>query len=364
MVAGMTAALHTGSTMADGSPFAHSVAGSAAVPIAHAIDLAQLFPAEWRAHDASIVETRRHLGGCLTAVEAALRLAVAPGSPVAAALAHHPDAQCWPMVRAHPGLVGPGLLAHMRMRGGITVMLRQFGRPDGERPDAAEATELLPDGDQHLVEAMTKLTLAEARWAASGGDDEPLMPDLPVEYFTELLWTAVACLTTILVRSTLTSEDAAIAALDQAARTLLVRHDEASGPVAAADALILRLGAHAEDPALLGRALAQRRFILFAALAGRHARLATEQVIDILLSGSMEHVAALCRSLGGSGGDYRHLLLALRPVRPALTDGRVLAEADRYESLTEAQAQRLLGIMRAPAALRMQLDHLRRASAP
>ncbi|MEJ7934848.1 DUF2336 domain-containing protein [Sphingobium sp. AN558] len=350
--------------MADGSPFAHSMAGSAAVPIGHAIALAQLFPGEGRAHDALVVETRRHLGGCITAVETALRLAVASDSPTGAGLAHHPGAQCWPMVRAHPGLIGPALLAHMQMRGGVSLMLRQFGRPDGERPDAAEAAELLPEGDPGLADAMTKLTLAEARWSANGADDEPLILDLPAEYFTELLWTAVACLTTVLVRSTLTSEHAAIMSLDQAAQSLLVRHDEASSPVAAADALMLRLGAQAEEPTLLGRALAQRRFILFAALAGRHARLATERVIDILLSGAMEHVAALCRSLGGSSGDYRHLLLALRPVRPALTDGRVLAEADCYDSLSEPQAEQVLGILRAPAALRAQLDHLRRASAP
>lgn len=362
MLAAMSVPPLTGSTMAGGWPSARGMAGLSAVSMSHAIDLARLFPGEMQAHEALIVEARRHLGGCLTAIEAALRLSVT--GDAASALDHHADPICWPMVRAHPELIGPDLLKHMRMRAGVSLMLRQLGRPDGERQDMAEATELLPAGDDDLAGIASQLALAEGRWSTGGGDDAPMQPDLPAEYFAELLWTAVACMATVLARSTLAGEEAVITAMDRAGQGLLARHDESAGPLAAADRLVLRLGARADEPEFLGRALAQRRFTLFAALAGRQARLPTELVIDILLTGTMEQVAALCRVLGGSGSDYRHLLLSLRPVRPALTDAAVVAGAEQYASLGAVQANRLLGILRAPLALRVRLDHLRGMATP
>lgn len=362
MFAAMSVSSPTGSVMADGWPSARGMAGLTAVPMSHAIDLAHLFPVEMQAHEALMAETRRHLGGCLTAIETALRLS-AEGD-LASALTHHPDPLCWPMVRAHPELIGPELLAHMQMRAGMSLMLRQFGRPDGERPDVTEAAALLPDDDAELAALASDLTLAEARWSAIGGDDAAMQPDLPAEYFAELLWTAVACLTTALARSTLVGEDVLIAALDRAGQRLLARYDESAGPLATADRLVLRLGARADEPELLGRALAQRRFPLFAALAARRVRLPTDLVTGLLLTGAMEQVAALCCSLGGAASDYRHLLLSLRSVRPALTDARIVAEADHYASLDEAEADRLIGLLRAPIALRVKLDHLRRVARP
>jgi hypothetical protein len=89
-------------------------------------------------------------------------------------------------------------------------------------------------------------------------------------------------------------------------------------------------------------------------------RIDTAQVTDILVMGPVGQVAALCRALGGSDGDYRHLLLALRPVRPSLSDANIVGEALRYRDLTESQADAAMGVLRAPIALRAKLDHLRR----
>src|SRR3546814_8258873 len=75
---------------------------------------------------------------------------------------------------------------------------------------------------------------------------------------------------------------------------------------------------------------------------------------------SSDLVAALCRALGGSDSDYRQLLLALRPVRPSLSDATIVGEAMRYQELSVAQADAAVGALRAPAALRAKLDHLRR----
>src|SRR3546814_16051284 len=78
MLAGMSAySSLIGPTRADCWPMAQVMAGMSAVPVGHAIDLAFFFPDDGRErHDALVAETRRHLGGCLTAMAIGLRLAL------------------------------------------------------------------------------------------------------------------------------------------------------------------------------------------------------------------------------------------------------------------------------------------------
>src|SRR5687768_15869942 len=125
MLPGMSAfSFPSGPMVTDIWPMARVMAGMSAVPVGHAIDLAFFFPdAERERHDALIAETRRHLGACLTGIEAALRIALSDRQEIAAVLAQHPDAICWPTVCAQPTLLGPALLAHMQMRAGVTLML-------------------------------------------------------------------------------------------------------------------------------------------------------------------------------------------------------------------------------------------------
>ncbi|WP_081465119.1 DUF2336 domain-containing protein [Sphingobium chlorophenolicum] len=350
-----------GPTQADSWPMARVMAGMSAVPVGHAIDLAFFFPdEEQERHDALVAETRRHLGGCLTAIEIGLRLGLEETPEIAAALAQWPHPVCWPTLCAQPTLLGPALLAHMRMRGGISLMLRQFGGPDGNPGGESEAEALFPADDPALGDALAALMLAEGRWLLTGADDQPMLPDLPAHFFSELLWTAAASLAAIIQRSGLIEPDAVVPLVEAAAGRLLMRHDEAAGPIAAADRLVRQLGERADAPELMGAALGQRRFLLFAALAGRRLRMESGQAADILVTGPMAHVAALCRALGGSDADYRHLLLALRPVRPSLSDSAIVGEAMRYQDLTVAQADAVMNALRAPAALRARLDHLRR----
>ena len=341
-------------------PLADVMAGMSAVPVGHAIDLAFFFPDEGRErHDALMVETRRHLGGCMTAVEVALRLVLEETPEIAAALGQWPGAVCWPTVCGQPTLLGPALLAHMQMRAGVTLMLRQFGRPDGAGSES-EAEPLFPSDDPALGEALAALALAEGRWLTAGGEEQAMQPDLPAAHFAEILWTAAACLAAVVQRSGLMAPEAVLPLFEAAGRDVLARHDEADGAIAAADRLVRQLGERADDPDLMGKALGQRQFLLFAALAGRRLRIDTAQVTDILVMGPVGQVAALCRALGGSDGDYRHLLLALRPVRPSLSDANIVGEALRYRDLTESQADAAMGVLRAPIALRAKLDHLRR----
>ncbi|MBJ7444643.1 MAG: DUF2336 domain-containing protein [Sphingobium sp.] len=351
----------TGAAMADSWPMAQVMAGMSAVPVGHAIDLAFFFPVEERArHDALIAETRRHLGGCLNAIEMALRLSLDHAPDVAQILSRSPESLCWPTVQAQPTLIGPALLAHMQMRAGVSLMLRQFGQPDIERLEDGDGGVLALGDDPLVGDALSALALAEGRWIATGGEDRPLRPDLPAEYFAELVWTAAACLAAVVQRSAPDLGDAVLAAFDRSGWALLADHDESASPIAEADRLVRRMGELADSPELMGIALGQRRFLLFAALAARRLRMTTVQATDILVMGPLAQVAMLCRALGGSDADYRHLLLALRPVRPALSDAAIVAEAERYQGLTDMQADAAISALRTPPAFRSRLDHLRR----
>jgi len=348
-----------GSTMVDSWPMADVMAGMSAVPVGHAIDLAFFFPVEARPrHDALIAETRRHLGGCLTAIETALRVSLDHTPAVAALLARSPDPVCWPTVRAQPTLLSPAVLAHMQMRAGVSLMLRQFGQADVERVEENPPEPLLRADDPVFGDAVAALALAEGRWIATGGEDQPLRPDLPAEYFAELVWTASACLAAVAQRVAPDAADAMLVAFERSGWALLADHDESVSPIVEVDRLVRRMGHHADAPALLGAALSERRFLLFAALVAHRLRMNVMQATDILLMGPVTQLAALCRSLGGSDTDYRYLLLALRPVRPSLSDAAIVVEAERYQALDEQEADATVSALRTPAPFRAKLDHL------
>ncbi|MGC4252901.1 MAG: hypothetical protein QM605_15920 [Sphingobium sp.] len=351
-----------GSTLADCWPMTRVMAGLSAVPVGHAIDLAFLFPLDGRErNDALIAETRRHLGGCLTAIEIAFRAALQDEAPIAAALDAWPDQLCWPTVCAQPTMLGPPLLAYMQMRAGISLLLRQSGRPEDESAER-EADSALPADDPEIGDALSALALAEGRWLMAGGEDQPMRPDVPAEYFAEMVWTAAACLAAVVQRAT-GPDDAVLAAFERAGEALLRRHDEAASPISIAEVVVRQLGDRADAPELPAAALTQRRFLLFTALAARRLRMESAHVADILLFGSLDQVAALNRSLGGSDSDHVHLLLALRPVRPSLTDAAIVAQAEHYQSLPAMQADATVSALRTPAAFRAKLDHLRRVTA-
>ena len=349
-----------GAAIADTWPMAQRLAGLSAVPVAHAIDLALFFSLDDHArHDALIAETRRHLGGCLNAIELALRASLDHLPEVSAALDAWPDGICWPTVRAHPTLLGPAVLAHMRVRAGVSLMLRQYGHAHIEGVDKPESDAFLPVDNPSFGDAAAALMLAEGRWAVAGGDDQPMRPDLPAEYFAELVWTAAACLAAVVQRTMPEESHGMLAAFERSGWALLADHDESASPIAEADRLARRLGEMGDSPELLGAALAQHRFLIFAALTARRLRMTMMQVTEILVNGPLPQVATLCRALGGSDADYRYLLLSLRPVRPSLTDAAVAALADHYQQLSDSQADSAVSGLRTPAAFRAKLDHLR-----
>ncbi|MEA3390172.1 MAG: hypothetical protein U9R64_12990, partial [Pseudomonadota bacterium] len=150
-----------GMIMADSWPMARVLAGASAVPVGHAIDLAYMFGEEDDArHDALLTETRRQLGGCVAAVEMALRLSLAHAPAVATALDAAPASIAWPVLRAQPTLISPPLMAHMRMRAAVALMLRQYGQGDLEQMGDASDERLPSAADPDLGAAVAALALA------------------------------------------------------------------------------------------------------------------------------------------------------------------------------------------------------------
>lgn len=350
MVTGMSAYPPLAAAAVVQSPLSgEALAALADVPLGHAIDLASFFPlGREEATDALVVETRRHLGGCLLGIETALILATgeagqgfsATSSPI-----------CWSMVNVRPTLISPQLLGHMRLRAGTSLILRDNGGPDGD--DSAIADDLFAREDERYAEAAALLAMAEGRWAMAGGEWQPMRADLPAEYFAELLWTAVACLA---FATGSVTEHGALERLERAGNAVLARHDEAANPLACADRLVRQMGTDADRPELRGIALMQRRFLLFVALTARRLNIESERLLGLLLTGKVEEIAALCSAWGGSGDELRHLLLLLRAARPSLTDRVIVAAADTFAQHGVASANRdFLLRLRTPAILRAKL---------
>lgn len=335
-----------------------ALAALAAVPLGHAIDLASYFPlGREEATDALVVETRRHLGGCLLGIETALQLATGEAGEDFSGLS---APVCWSMVNVRPTLVSPHLLGHMRMRAGTALILRDNGGPDGD--EGAVADDLFAHENARDAEAAALLAMAEGRWAMAGGEWQPMRADLPAEYFAELLWTAVACLS---FAAEGVAGHGAFERFERAGHVVLARHDEAANPLACADRLVRQMGADADRPDLPGAALAQRRFLLFVALTARRLTLESERLLALLLTGKVEEIAALCAAWGGSGEDLRHLLLLLRAARPSFTDRAIVAAAEAFGKggVTSGSCDIVLQRLRTPAMLRAKLALLDKAAA-
>ncbi|MBB3980893.1 hypothetical protein GGR44_000524 [Sphingobium fontiphilum] len=366
MVPGMSAASSPLSMMlADDWPTTSIAAGVSAAPVRHAVDLARLFPVEggdWS--DRLVVETRRQLAGCLAWVEMDLRRILAQAPALAGALGPMPDAVGWTTLSAHPALMGPELVAHMRLRAGLGLLLRQQGAPGDMDAGVSEPADFSAGGEPDLADCAAALAMAEGRWAAPGLQDGPIKPDMPAEYFAELVWIAAASLCAAMIRAGTAAVDNILEAVDAAGAAMLARHDEGAGALGLADRLVRMAGAQADEPTLLGRALEQRRFLLFGALAARRLRLPTPVVMAALVDGPLLQVAALCHAIGGGPADYGLMLMALRPVRPALGDAMILSETERYAALTAAEADAVVAMLRVAAPLREGLAQIARLARP
>lgn len=329
----------------------------------HMLDLARFFPVEglhWS--DMLVSETRRHLAGCTNAIETALVMdmdAVLPDALPCALSGCGADRIAWSTLQARPQLIGAPLLSHMRLRAGVGLLARGTleMRGDAVAPAGEDNGWLIDDADEAVAQAAVALMLAEGRWTAIGGEDMLMRPDLPAEHYAELVWTVAAVLGTAIARTGALGSERAMEAVDAAALRLLARHDERVGALAHAVALARLLRDRADHAQHLGRALAQGRILLFAALAADRARLRMESVLDAMIQQPLAVLAGLCHALGGSSSDFRHLLLRLMPVR-GLGDSALMIAGARFEALTDEEAQAAIAPLRRPEELRIPLAML------
>lgn len=312
-------------------------------PFAHMLDLIQFLPAGapcWT--DAMISETRRHLAGCLIAITADLRRELGAEAGELDALV------AWEGVQAHPQLIGVDLLGHMRVRAAVGLIGRQPGTSaeGATAPAGEDLAWLLEDGDSEIARQASELARAEQRWTMPGGEWAAMSPDLPAEYFADMAWTVAALVA---------SASGATAAIADATQKIVARHDEGDTPVARAAMMARLMRGRPEEDHFLGQALAQRRMLLFAALAGERTGIAAEAILHALVHAASHRLAGLCHVLGGSASDYRHLLLQLRPVRAGLDDAMIVALASDYDDMTASQAEAAIAGLRGPADLRAKL---------
>ncbi|MBP6030308.1 MAG: hypothetical protein KA533_02655 [Sphingobium sp.] len=315
----------------------------------HAILLHRCFDgSEMRWSDALVARTRRHVGGCLTAVEMTLRLDLASAGSLH--LNDLPDALCWARVRHDPALLGASLLAHMRDRAALGLMGQ-----DHAFADALE--ESAPHLGASTQEALVALALAQAGWADAGPDETLLRADMPAEAMPELVWTAGAIIADALLSAGQPPADLGL--IDRACSSLLARHDEHHMPFAQAALLAHRLRAQAIDDAQL-LALARRRHVL--ALLGIAAdRLGLELpcLVRHMVEGTEQTLFTLCRAAQFPREVAVRLVLGRRCVARGVDDSVLVDYADDYEMMTLAEARDALTLLGLSAPLRIRLAHVR-----
>jgi hypothetical protein len=358
MVLSMSALpLDHGATFPVGSRPLMAAIGAVGRPFAHMLDLAQFLPigaTPWT--DALISETRRHLAGCLGSVEAALHEALADTalSPMLVAAKAKP---VWQGVQANPQLVGPDLIAQMRMRAAIGLLGRQagFGTDGPVSRDGEDISWLHYHDDPKVAEQAAALALAEMRWAAPDDRHAAMPADLPAEAFADIVWTVAALIATEAGRAGFADPIASQAVIAAAAADIIAGHDESGTPIARASRIARLMRGRADEPMLLGQALAHRRILLFAAFAGERAGLATEAVLDALVHAPLRTVVGLCHVLGGSASDCRHLLLQVQPVRRELDDACIIAMSEAFDALSDAEAHAAIAVLSGPAELKAKI---------
>ncbi|MGK2909583.1 MAG: DUF2336 domain-containing protein [Sphingobium sp.] len=335
-------------------PLTATGSGPVGASVRHLIDLSRFFPQGadgWS--DALTSETRRHLYGCLASIETAM-IAESRGRADGRWLSALEGPMIWTAVQRHPHILSPELMTHLRLRAAVSLLGNQALRSDGgPAAQVAQGTaSLIDEGDEAVAEAAVALMRAEARWSGAGGE---IQADLPAEHYAELAWTGAAVLGTALYRAGLAKQNDAMTAMTHAAFALLARHDEEAGGCALAVRLARMLRDRGRHMELLGQALAERRYLLFAALAGEAADVEMEAVLDVLVHGSDQQLASFCKALGGTASDYRHLLIDLAIVRGERDDPALVRLAQGYDDLSDDDVAEQTKALRRPAALRAKL---------
>lgn len=308
----------------------------------HALDLAHVFRASGEGMpDALVIEIRRHLFGMMATVESAMVFDLMDGSPLKDHAALLEKGLCEAVIPQSPHLLSPALFQHFRARAAFSLLVRQDYVEDG-RQVALPGDDfgwLLDDPDAQIVRMATGLMLAENRWSDLTGGTGQIPADLPADLYAELCWIVGAILSKALDRGSDVPSPVVQGAVVDSVHRLLSRYDEERGPVARAAQLARALLARPDSASNIQRALAQRRYLLLAAMAAERASVPLDRLMPVLIQGNTSRLLAMFRILACDPADVAIALNDLQVARGATTVQAAAALAAEYQRMDEDDAR-------------------------
>ena len=296
--------------------------------------------------DALLAETRFHLAGMINAVELALDLHV-DDAEITALLAQLGAGYARGAIEDELGLIPPALLAHLRCRAAVSLMLRQNQVP------GMQASLAVPEAGAAYLDTLAALSIAEHRWHAPMLLDAPMRPDLPAEHFHELAWTVTALLIRGCERLGVERGDPALMRGFVKATTLLIsQHDEGQGGFALAQRCVRALPVEARAR-VAAAALSEARLLLFAAIVESETGLAMDDVLGALIGERDDGRHAVLRLMNIDDATAFQAAEMFGPLIGLLEGGDVaLAEfIEAYRDFDREQAEHWLIGMASPRAL-------------
>lgn len=292
-----------------------------------------------------VMRTRRQVGGCVAAVDAALRQDMSRRLPqIEPALETLASGHVWSVISQHPELISPALFAQFRLRAAMGLL---SGSEDGE---AARLLHGLAQDDPTIAGQLATLVTTQARWNDRGVEDAPIVTDLPAVAMEELVSLCCAVLVQALMSSDIAPVDRLLDCANHSCDAILARHDEEAGALGAAAWLARAMDGRMLDDALLC-ALAQEGQLLLCAILAQRCAAPLDQVGLALVDGRDDVMLALCKVADLPDEAAILLQMYVDPVRPTPRDAALAAMIDRYEAMTVEEARALVAPLALPANL-------------
>lgn len=302
---------------------------------------------EARWSDALIARTRRHIGGCVSAVEMALRMALEPVTISSFNLGDAlPQDYCWRAVQHRPAILSASLLRHFRDRAALSLM----GQGAVDVPPSMTEIEEDQSFPAEAAQSLSSLSFILGGWRDTNPDHIPMRPDLPAEMMQDLVWTIAALMTQALMRTDLIPAQDAATLVQRAGYAVLERHDEQNSPFALASLFALQMrSAPVEDDQLLALARGQHIMALYAIAAERNG-IEIKHVISSVVEGQERDIFTLCRAADFPREVAVRLVLGRRSVSRGVEDSVLVEYADHYENMLRKDAR--------TAVMRLSLDDI------
>jgi len=311
---------------------------------------------EARWSDALIARTRRHIGGCVSAVEMGLRMALEPVTISSFNLGDaFPQDYCWRAVQHKPAILSASLLRHFRDRAALSLMGQEAADVPPSMTGIEEDQAFPPDAAQSL----SSLSFILGGWRDTSPDHMPMRPDMPAEMMQDLVWTIAALMTQALVRTDLIPAQDAVALVQRSGQTVLERYDEQNSPFALAALFALQMRmAPAEDDQLLALARGQHNMALYAIAAERNS-IEIKHVISSVVEGQEQDIFTLCRAADFPREVAVRLVLGRRSVSRGVEDSVLVEYADHYENMSHEHARAAVMNLSLDDVFRDRLSELR-----